>query len=377
MKIISLFNNKGGVGKSTLAFHIGYTLAEMGHRTLFIDLDPQCNLTICCMNEERLHRIWEEEDPFIDDFEDAFVKNPDITNTPRSIHFLLKPAEDGLSDLKNTPPVLNLDKNLDLIPGRLSVHKYENKIAERWNGAYQGDNLSIRTITNIRNICENYTELNGYEYIIIDTSPSLGILNKVIISIVDGFIIPAQPDMFSLYGIRNIGNSLDIWQKDFNTIYTLISSDKRRKFPRKFVQFLGYTIYNCKKYGKTRGESGNEYDLAQAHYQYVHRIPEVILEFIKENNRENLSQENISNPIGGKSIMHSHNTFPAMAQALNCPMWRIPEKWTELSENSPEYIGFLVENGFDYNRGNNGKLRELKRAYITFVEDLITRITTL
>lgn len=166
MKIISLFNNKGGVGKSTLAFHIGYTLAEMGHRTLFIDLDPQCNLTICCMNEERLHRIWEEEDPFIDDFEDAFVKNPDITNTPRSIHFLLKPAEDGLSDLKNTPPVLNLDKNLDLIPGRLSVHKYENKIAERWNGAYQGDNLSIRTITNIRNICENYTELNGYEYII-------------------------------------------------------------------------------------------------------------------------------------------------------------------------------------------------------------------
>lgn len=38
MKIISLFNNKGGVGKSTLAFHIGYTLAEMGHRTLFIDL---------------------------------------------------------------------------------------------------------------------------------------------------------------------------------------------------------------------------------------------------------------------------------------------------------------------------------------------------
>lgn len=229
MKIISLFNNKGGVGKSTLAFHIGYTLAEMGHRTLFIDLDPQCNLTICCMNEERLHRIWEEEDPFIDDFEDAFVKNPDITNTPRSIHFLLKPAEDGLSDLKNTPPVLNLDKNLDLIPGRLSVHKYENKIAERWNGAYQGDNLSIRTITNIRNICENYTELNGYEYIIIDTSPSLGILNKVIISIVDGFIIPAQPDMFSLYGIRNIGNSLDIWQKDFNTIYTLISSDKRRK----------------------------------------------------------------------------------------------------------------------------------------------------
>ncbi len=118
-------------------------------------------------DEERLHQIWEKENPFIDDFKDALSKNPKITQTPRSIHFLLKPAEDGLSDLEGTPPVLNLDINLDLIPGRLSIHKYENKIAERWNGAYQGDNLSIRTITNIRNICEKYTELNNYEYIII------------------------------------------------------------------------------------------------------------------------------------------------------------------------------------------------------------------
>ena len=47
MKIISLFNNKGGVGKSTLGFHLGYALSEMGIKTLMVDLDPQCNLTIC------------------------------------------------------------------------------------------------------------------------------------------------------------------------------------------------------------------------------------------------------------------------------------------------------------------------------------------
>jgi cellulose biosynthesis protein BcsQ len=51
MKIISLFNNKGGVGKSTLAFHLSNILAELGYRTLIIDLDPQCNLTICGMDE--------------------------------------------------------------------------------------------------------------------------------------------------------------------------------------------------------------------------------------------------------------------------------------------------------------------------------------
>lgn len=46
MKIISLFNNKGGVGKSTLSYHLGCALGVMGKRVLFVDLDPQCNLTI-------------------------------------------------------------------------------------------------------------------------------------------------------------------------------------------------------------------------------------------------------------------------------------------------------------------------------------------
>ena len=62
MKIISVFNNKGGVGKSTLSYHLGYTLSELGHKVLMVDLDPQCNLTICAMMEDSLHQIWEKED---------------------------------------------------------------------------------------------------------------------------------------------------------------------------------------------------------------------------------------------------------------------------------------------------------------------------
>jgi cellulose biosynthesis protein BcsQ len=46
MKTISIFNNKGGVGKTTMTFHLGHALAAMGHKTLIIDFDPQCNLTI-------------------------------------------------------------------------------------------------------------------------------------------------------------------------------------------------------------------------------------------------------------------------------------------------------------------------------------------
>lgn len=376
MKIISLFNNKGGVGKSTLAFHLGYALSEMGKKVLFLDLDPQCNLTICCMHEEQLHNIWEEEDIYIDDFETSYSANKDIIEKTRSIHFLLKPAEDGISEFDKLPPVFNVCNNLDLIPGRLSIHKYENKIAERWSGTYQSDNLSIRTITNIRSICTKYSEQNKYDYIIMDTSPSLGILNKVIISTVDGFVVPAQPDMFSLYGIRNIGNSLESWQKDLNVIYSLISDEKRSKFPNKFVQFLGYTIYNAKKYTK-KGTSLNMYDLAAAHFQYASQIPETILKFIKKENRENIDDIIMKKPIGGKSIMHTHNTFPATSQALKCPMWNVPQVWSQLVATNPKFIEELREKGYDHNRGNNGKMKATKAAYEKFANELITRLELL
>lgn len=69
MNIVSLFNNKGGVGKTTLAFHLSCALAEMGNRVLMIDMDAQCNLTLCCMDQESLQKIWEPEDSFIDDFQ--------------------------------------------------------------------------------------------------------------------------------------------------------------------------------------------------------------------------------------------------------------------------------------------------------------------
>ena len=183
MKIISLFNNKGGVGKSTLGFHLGCALGELGKKVLLIDLDPQCNMTISGMFENDLHQIWEEEDDYIEDYGAAVEKFglEEIVTGPRSIHFLLKPTEDGLNELTKYPPIINLYDNVDLIPGRLSLHKYENKLAERWSGLYQSDNLSIRTVTNIRRLCEVYSKTYKYDYVIIDTSPSLGILNKVII----------------------------------------------------------------------------------------------------------------------------------------------------------------------------------------------------
>ena len=56
-KTISLFNNKGGVSKTTTTFHLGWKLAEMGYKTLIVDTDPQCKLTGLCLNSDKENKL--------------------------------------------------------------------------------------------------------------------------------------------------------------------------------------------------------------------------------------------------------------------------------------------------------------------------------
>jgi len=367
MSIISLFNNKGGVGKTTLAFHLACVLADMGKKVLIIDLDPQCNLTIYTQQTEDIHRIWEEEDEFIYEGFEATRERMStkefrkLNSKPRTIHYILKPTEEGTGDLEQLPSVIPVRPNLDLIPGRLTLHMYENRISERWSGAYQGDPLSIRTITKIRRIAYDYSMQNNYEHVIIDTSPSLGALNKVIISTVDAFIIPCMPDLFSLYGIRNIGNSLTMWKKEIDTIYKLISKNKRDNFPAKFVQFLGYTIYNAKKYSGQK----NKYELAAAHYNYAEQIPSMINDFLSPEVRADIPLKLLYNPIGDTSIMYSHNTFTENAQKYKLPMWDVPD------------CSILEEPEKSSIRGNSVKYKETQAAYEYFAAKLLERIDML
>lgn len=365
MKIISLFNNKGGVGKTTLAYHLSCALAALGKKVLMIDLDPQCNLTICAYDTEELHKIWQSEDLFIEEgFDSARNKMSiegfrNLNELPHTIHYLLKPTEDGTADLDKLPPPIRLESNLDLLPGRLTLHMYEDKISERWNSVYRGDPLAIKTITKIRKIAIDYSAQHNYDYIIMDTSPSLGTLNKVIISTVDGFIIPCFPDMFSLYGIRNIGRSLESWKRELDIIYSLISNDKRKNFPNKFVQFLGYTIYNAKKYDSQK----NKYALAAAHYSYVERIPETIETYIPDSIRADVPFDALKEPIGGRSIMYSHNTFPSMAQKYHHPMWELPTCGVLEPPEKSTITG-----------GSRQIYLDTKIAYTEFANDLIKRI---
>jgi cellulose biosynthesis protein BcsQ len=363
--IISIFNNKGGVGKTTLTFHLAQALAEMGKKVLLVDLDPQCNLSIYCLDTETIQSIWDAEIPYIDEpgFADT-RKNvtpkqfDELCGSPRTIHFLLKPAEEGTGELDRSPPVLSLGPNLGLIPGRLTLHMFEEAVARRWSEAFIGQPLALRTISDIRRIITQYSEEHGYDIAIVDTSPSLGQLNKVVLSTVDAFLVPCAPDLFSLYGIRNIGNSLGRWMTELNTFNTLIAPSRRPHMPTKFVRFLGYTVYNAKL-----RTGSSPWNMAIAHYNYARQIPSVVAEHVPAELSIGIESSSLEIPIGKQAVMHTHNTYPALAQKYHSPMWRLPSTMAIEQEDLATV------------RPNAERYTATKDAYTQFAQDLITRLS--
>lgn len=364
---VSIFNNKGGVGKTTLTYHLGFALAALGKKVLMVDLDPQCNLTILTMKDRDIFSVWDAEDKHIEDFSSFesldWPHQEKLIKSPRSSHFILKPTEDGLSEPVDTPPPIRLGNNIFILPGRLTLHSYEDKIGERWSNAYKGDPLSIRTITQIRSVAFRYAEEFDFEYIIFDTSPSLGMLNRVILSMTDGFIIPCLPDKFSLYGIRNIGSALGKWKREFDIIKGLQSPARKSLFPDNFVSFLGYTIYNARPYRQI--PKLNEWDLATGHYNFARKIPQTIREEIPADILSHLSEKEIDEPIGGTAVMHTHNTLVTFSQKYHMPMWQIPTNSRIEKSDKPTVLG------------NRAVYEKTKSQYEEFAQSVIERIKRL
>src|ERR1700712_5179710 len=102
-------NNKGGVGKTTVAFNVGVKMAEQGYKVVMVDLDPQCNLTRLCLGEG-----WFEDNLFSS-------QNKDISD-------ILKGVVEGGADIDTSikPVALNRYPNIGLVPGSPNIVQFEN-----------------------------------------------------------------------------------------------------------------------------------------------------------------------------------------------------------------------------------------------------------
>ena len=190
---LAIFNNKGGVGKTTYLFHIANILADHGIRTLMVDCDSQCNLTAYCLNDSAIRKAWKEDG--------------------NSIYKAVQPVGEGIGDIRKRKPY-QISENLYLIPGDIDLNIYEDRLGETWSSA-SVQPASIRLQIAINRYVEYVSRKNSIDIVLIDLGPNLGALNRSVLGGCDYFITPLSPDLFSIKGTENLGNKFVVWNEEW------------------------------------------------------------------------------------------------------------------------------------------------------------------
>lgn len=201
-KIIALFNNKGGVSKTTTTFHLGWKLAELGYKTLMIDTDPQCNLTGLCLNADKENKLTQFYEA--NNYNIKSALSPVLNNE-------MRPLE------ATTCYEFEHNENLFLLPGHIEFSEYDAtyNIAENMTG-------SLVVLQNVpgalRQLITMTSEKYHLDFVLLDMSPSISATNANILMGSDFFIIPCAPDYFCYMAIESLIKVFPKWCSTYDNL---------------------------------------------------------------------------------------------------------------------------------------------------------------
>jgi chromosome partitioning protein len=202
-KIVAIANQKGGVGKTTLALHLAGALAELGEHVLLIDLDPQGNLS------------------------SAFIE--DIYNLPNTMSELL------LDDAEITEVVMPTDvPNIDLIPANLNLTDIDTKLAGDDDSQY----LLAEEIPQIQ---------DRYDHIFIDCPPSLGKATRIALVAAEGILIPIECQRWAVKGSAQLLAYVERIRRRANPNLMVLGFVINKYTPRRKVE-ASYRNILCNQY---------------------------------------------------------------------------------------------------------------------------------
>jgi len=251
MKTITFFNNKGGVGKTSLLYHSAYMFAELGKRVLAVDLDPQTNLSQMFLEEGRFIEIVEEG---------------------KTIKQALKQIEKKQGDI-NQAHIEKINERLYLLPGDLELSLIEDKLSKEWYECLTGEWYPFALQSAFYRIIQEAAAKYRIDYVFIDVGPNFGAINRASLISSDYLIVPCTADLFSLKGLSNIGERIESWAEEWRK-----RLDERKietfelNLPNEKIFPLGYVLMQ-------HGVSGNK--PVKAYKKFAERLPEVFRQSFK------------------------------------------------------------------------------------------------
>lgn len=227
MQSICIFNNKGGVGKTTLLCNLAaYFSICNNKKVLVIDADPQCNATAYMFSEANLEKVYAKD-----------------TGTINDLIVSLKKSK-GYADV---PLIRSETFAVDVVPGDPKFSLAEDFLAKDWMDATNGEERGLKTTFLFKAVLDWATKQN-YDFVFFDVGPSLGAINRTVLLSCDFFLLPMSSDIFSLRGLQNIEIALTGWKKNLERGLTTYSEDNGtpyiysdKQIPTQLlIRFIGY-----------------------------------------------------------------------------------------------------------------------------------------
>lgn len=196
--VIAFFNNKGGVGKTTMVYHLAWMFCDRGLRVIAADLDPQGNLTAAFLDEDRLEEV-------------AAPAESD----PLTIYGAVLPLKRGTGDIAD-PHLEIVSDRLGLILGDMTLSTFEDQLSEVWPKCMDRDERAFRVVSAFWRILQKAAANHSADVILMDLGPNLGAINRSALIASDFVVIPLGPDLFSIQGLQNLGPALRRWRDEWN-----------------------------------------------------------------------------------------------------------------------------------------------------------------
>lgn len=250
MRIITFFNNKGGVGKTTTVYHTAWMLSELGIKTIAIDLDPQSNLTAMFLTDERLEEVYEGTHP--DTILDAIT--PIVNGDPAiPVH------------------IEEINDNLGVILGNLALSTFEDSLSDAWLKCLNEEPYSFKITSIFKTIIEEAAQRFKAEIILIDVGPNLGAINRAVTISSDYIIMPVASDLFSLQGIKNLGTTLRLWKRQWKQRQELKPANLTVQIPNNRMDPIGYIVMQY---------TAKESRPVKSYLKWANRIPQVFQYYV-------------------------------------------------------------------------------------------------
>ena len=228
MKTICTFNHKGGVGKTSITYSLGWILTLKGYKPLLVDLDSQCNLTSLALrelvNEDKLEELYQNPHNLtMESISQQIIEGRNVDKI--------------LSNNTKLYPVL--EDKLFLLPGHLDVSDLDPQLTIALKTASTMPfmtNIVLNFIDTIQTLGKQYE----IDYILIDLGPHISGISEVMIMSSDSLIIPTSSDYFCLQAVSSLTNNIEKWFYEIEQFNSIIKLRNNHSFQvNNYIKTLG------------------------------------------------------------------------------------------------------------------------------------------